>query len=220
MRSRYVNIKMSVVELQCPAFLEDGDQYEYKTQKLLFDNAVQMMRLHKEMHHVGYRECQAAHGGACKSEEMTRIKADLEMSETVWRDFIGQWARYKRSTKLQGQNLLDKLVLCCSDTLRLDLKSEGINPMVHRNHLRSLKQGENEPIRNYVARLREAAMDCQFSVKCQEDLCDAEVSYKEEMIRDQCVYGLQSSDTQAKILSLGSKLLPLEDVVNKAEAED
>ena len=61
---------------------------------------------------------------------------------------------------LQGQNLLDKLVLCCSDTLRLDLKSEGINPMVHRNHLRSLKQGENEPIRNYVARLREAAMDC------------------------------------------------------------
>ena len=129
---------MSVVELQCPAIVEDGDQCEYKTQKLLFDNAVQMMRLHKEMHHVGYRECQAAHGGACKSEEMTRIKADLEMSETVWRDFIGHWA--PRSTKLQGQNLLGQLVLCCSDTLSLDLRSERINPMVHRNYLRILKQ--------------------------------------------------------------------------------
>ena len=32
--------------------------------KLLFDNAVQMMRLHEEMHHVGHRECHAAHGGA------------------------------------------------------------------------------------------------------------------------------------------------------------
>ena len=234
---------MAEVELQCPAILDDGDQCKYKTQKLQFDNAVQLLRLHKEIQHPERGDGHAISGGACRPEKMTRPKADLEMSETTWRDFTGQWERYKRSTKLGGQDLLDQLVLCCSDTLRLDLKSEKgevldtlseaqlmsamkkmavreSNPMVHRNHVRSLKQGENEPIRNYVARLREAVMDCQFSVKCQAEMCDADVSYKEEMIRDQCVYGLQSNDTQAKILALGSKLLPLEDVVNKAEAEE
>ena len=185
---------MAEIELQCPAILDDGDQCKYKTQKLQFDNAVQLLRLHKEIQHPARGDGHAVPGGACRPEKMTRPKADLEMSETTWRDFTGQWERYKRSTKLGGQDLLDQLVLCCSDTLRLDLKSEKgevldtltetqlmsamkkmavreSNPMVHRNHVRSLKQGENEPIRNYVARLREAVMDCQFSVKCQAEMC-------------------------------------------------
>ena len=94
------------------------------------------------------------------------------------------------------------------------------NPMVHRNKMRSMKQGESEQIRNYVARLREAAIDCDFKVKCSAEMCGEETSFTEEMIRDQAVYGLSSQDTQAKILALGSKLLPLQDVVAKAESEE
>jgi hypothetical protein len=45
------------------------------------------------------------------------------------------------------------------------------NPMVHRNKMRSIKQGESEQIRDYVARLREAAIDCDFKVKCSAEIC-------------------------------------------------
>ena len=92
--------------------------------------------------------------------------------------------------------------------------------MVHRNKMRSIKQGESEQIRDYVARLREAAIDCDFKVKCSAEMCGEESSFTEEMIRDQAVYGLSSQDTQAKILALGSKLLPLKDVIAKAESEE
>ena len=92
--------------------------------------------------------------------------------------------------------------------------------MVHRNNLRAMKQGEDEAFRNYVARLKETAIDCNFSLKCTADLCDSQVCYTEEMIRDQAVYGMNCSDTQAKILAMGSDLLPLASVIQKAEAEE
>ena len=38
--------------------------------------------------------------------------------------------------------------------------------------------------------------------------------------RDQAVYGLNSQDTQAKVLALGSKLLPLTEIIAKAESEE
>ena len=40
------------------------------------------------------------------------------------------------------------------------------------------------------------------------------------MIRDQAVYGMNCSDTQAKILAMGSDLLPLASVIKTAEAEE
>ena len=57
-----------------------------------------------------------------------------------------------------------------------------------------------------MARLREAAIDCDFKVKCSAEMCGEETSFTEEMIRDQAVYG--------------SKLLPLKDVIAKAESEE
>ena len=46
------------------------------------------------------------------------------------------------------------------------------------------------------------------------------VSYKEEIIRDQCVFGLRCKDTQAKILALGKGLPTVDEVLTKAEAEE
>ena len=59
------------------------------------------------------------------------------------------------------------------------------NPMVHRNQMRDHRQGESEKVRSFVARVREAAIDCKFEVKCGDELCGKMVSYKEEIIRDQ-----------------------------------
>ena len=46
------------------------------------------------------------------------------------------------------------------------------------------------------------------------------VSYKEEIIRDQCVFGMRCKDTQAKILALGKGLPTLDVVITKAEVEE
>ena len=226
---------MTAIALPCP----DGDcgwktvEVEQKLAKELLDQHIAVK------HQSGGSVAESG----CKPERMGRPKADLAMSETTWRDFLGQWARFKRSTKVTGQDLIDHLVTCCSDSLRMDLRSDigekmddmreadllkamkkmavrESNPMVHRNNLRAMKQGENEAFRNYVARLKETAIDCNFSLKCTADLCDSQVCYTEEMIRDQAVYGMNCSDTQAKILAMGSDLLPLASVIKKAEAEE
>ena len=68
--------------------------------------------------------------------------------------------------------------------------------------------------------MREAAIYCKFEVKCSAELCGQMVSYKEEIIRDQCVFGLRCKDTQAKILALGKGLPTLDAVITKAEAEE
>ena len=66
--------------------------------------------------------------------------------------------------------------------------------MVHHNSMRRLVQGE----RNFVARLRQAAMDFRFTIKCGEEMCGGINSYKEEIIRYQCVSGLRCKDTQER----------------------
>ena len=42
------------------------------------------------------------------------------------------------------------------------------NPMVHRNQMRDHKQGENEKVRGFVAKVCKAAIDCKFEVQCNE----------------------------------------------------
>ena len=57
-------------------------------------------------------------------------------------------------------------------------------------------------------------------MKCSVTSCDQLVSYKEEIIRDQCLFGLRCKDTQAKILPLAKGLPMLDEVLTKAEAEE
>ena len=42
------------------------------------------------------------------------------------------------------------------------------NSMVHRNKLRQLKQGKTELFSNFVSRLKEAAIDCKFTISCNK----------------------------------------------------
>ena len=176
-------------------------------------------------------------------EKLSRPTVTLDMSETQWREFMREWARYKRSTELSGQLLLDQLHGYCSTPLGLDMVSEvgdeldnmqedrllktmrrmavkETNPMVHRNKLQSMLQGETERYRNYVLRLKEASIDCLYNVSCGDHDEEKVVSYREEMVRDQAIYGMYDKDIQAKILAKGSKLLGLEAVVTQAEAEE
>lgn len=220
------------MEIQCPA-----PDCGYKTQKMDPQYAMQQLTLHNA----------AVHGCSsvrCKPESLKRPLATLDMSEGQWRDFSSQWSRYSRSTGLSGQDAVDQLMCACSDPLRLDMNSESgtklnsmneedllkamesiavrkSNPMVHRNKLQQMRQGENELFRNYVSRLKEAAIDCKFSIQCSKEGCDTTITYADEMIRDQAVYGVYSSDIQAKMLADGAVALPsLHDITVKAESEE
>ena len=223
------------IKLKCP-------KCEWVMDEEMEENiAFRYLEIHVNIEHVTAITNTTTNRGM--REKMKKPKADLEMTEAKWRDFKNQWTLYKRASGVAGQEIVDDLWQCLSDPLRMEVTSERgaelesanevdllaairrmavleSNPMVHRNNLRGIIQGESEKGRNYVARLREAAIDCKFSIKCTEDLCGATISYKEEIIRDQCVYGLRCKDTQAKILALGTELPTLEAVVAKIEAEE
>ena len=57
-------------------------------------------------------------------ERQKKPSADMEMTEAKWRDFLNHWARYKRSSGISGQDIVDDLILCLSDELRLEVTSE------------------------------------------------------------------------------------------------
>ena len=118
-------------------------------------------------------------------ERQKNPTADMVMTEARWRDFENQWARYKRASAISGQDVVDNLVLCLSDALRLEVTSEMgdklefakeedllaaikrmavlvSNPMVHRNQMRDHREGESEKGRGFVARVKEAAVNCKF----------------------------------------------------------
>ena len=237
-------IDMAPVVLECPiAECKLGiSGAKYKTPELGEDNAMKMLEIHVQGNHAQGQVVPAAPSKNMR-ERQKKPTADMEMTEARWRDFENQWARYKRASGVSGQDVVDDPVLCLSNDLRLEVNSElgdGLesvkdedllatikrmavlvsNPRVYRNQMRGHRQGESEKVRGFVARVREAAVDCKFEVRCSATSCEQVVSYKEEIIRDQCVFGLRCKDTQAKILALGKGLPTLDEVLTKAEAEE
>ena len=174
---------MTVVKLKCP-------KCEWVMDTEMEENiAFRYLEVHVNIEHITAVANTTTNRGM--GEKMKKPKADVEMTEAKWRDFNNQWTLYKRASGISGQEIVDDLWQCLSDPLRMEVTSERgaelesaneedllaaikrmavleSNPMVHRNHLMGIIQGESEKGRNYVARLREAAIDCKFSVKCTE----------------------------------------------------
>ena len=56
-------------------------------------------------------------GGAPKPDRLPRPTIGEGASQSDWVYFKDSWARYKRSTCLDGQKAVDQLWACCSDEL-------------------------------------------------------------------------------------------------------
>ena len=121
-----------------------------------------------------------------KPVPVTRLEIDLGASESDWRFFIAEFDRYKRSTGVFGQTVLDELWHCQAKPLRTLMQAEStaaltteavlltkieslavvaLHSAVHLVELRNLQQGQNEPIRKFVARARNIATSCNLSKK-------------------------------------------------------
>ena len=65
--------------------------------------------------HVGAG--QGGGGGGGKQERLPRPTLDSGITEADWTFFKSQWDRYKRSTRLLGQDAIDQLWACASEEL-------------------------------------------------------------------------------------------------------
>ena len=80
-----------------------------------------------------------------------------------------------------------------------------LNPLVHRMQFSNILQGDTESIKEFVVRLRSAAVECEYTCPdCSSDLSPIRV--------------LANSSLQTSILAKAGQLITLEDIIRHAEA--
>ena len=75
------------------------------------------------------------------------------------------------------------------------------NRMVNRLKLQNMIQGDDQPVQQFIASLKQVARTCKYSITCSNVACNTTVDYSQEMVLDQLVKGLNDSDIQRKVLS-------------------
>ena len=94
------------------------------------------------------------------------------------------------------------------------LVTQKSNPMVHQITFASMSQHEDEPIQQYIVRLRGMATDCNFSCpRCEHDISDI-------YIKDQFIKGIANNTLQTNLLAKAGVLKSLDQNVCYAEASE
>ena len=164
-------------------------------------------------------------------------------SEGSYQFFLHEWRQYKDSVKMSEQELLKQLTYCVESDIRRKLFESSMggeqneastlehlkrlcvktqNRLVNVVEFGELVQGLDEPIAVNLARLRGAAANCGFKIKCNKDTCDQIVDYSEDMIAHQLVRGLADSAVQEEILSkeATNPNMSLDDIIKLVEAKE
>ena len=150
------------------------------------------------------------------------------MSHPQFCKFLINWKVYKCMTSLPIDQIASHLYRTCDevvqdslvnshcDFLSMDentmLKAiessvtKSCNPAVHRMNFGNLNQHENEPIKDFLVRLRSMAIDCEFICpSCNHDLSSSN-------IKDQFLRGLLNETLQTDLLAKASQLKTIEDI--------
>ena len=90
--------------------------------------------------------------------------------------------------------------------------------MVARVGLHNMRQGRDEPVRAFGARLRGQASVCKFTQQCLN--CDANVDYTEAMVKDVLCRGLEDSEIQMDLLGDKNQDMTLEQVLRFVEPKE
>ena len=169
-----------------------------------------------------------------------RPMVEASSSDNDWALFLDTWGRYKRMTRLVTEDgITMELRACCSiDVNRLlfdfigpevlnrateedllnHIKSvavKGVHKEVHRLTFTKIQQADNEPVTQFVARLKAQATLCDFSIECPSGC--GKVSYAEDMISHQLVAGLRNQEFQSRILSEATSLNTLKLKVDRLQ---
>ena len=108
---------MAPTAIDCPdAGCDFGENNaKYKTPVMEPALVMELMKIHGQDH----QKVQGAVSGPISIKNMRERQkkptAGMGMSKAKWRDFMNQWAHYKQSSGISGQDIMDDLVLCLSD---------------------------------------------------------------------------------------------------------
>ena len=139
------------------------------------------MQFHLAMVHPQVAASLASSQSGVKAEKLARPTLEEEISEVDWNFFKNEWSRYKRSTGLTGQSIMDQLWACASDNMkkrchqsgatdqttedqllemmkRLSIKAQ--NNLVNVVEFLSMAQSTKEPVTQFVSRLKGQADVC------------------------------------------------------------
>ena len=171
----------------------------------------------QQQHHPGG----GGGGGVPKPDRLPRPTIGEGSTDSDWVYFTDQWERYKRSTKLDGQNAVDQLWACCSEELARAVYDSGVknnadegtlisairklsvraqNKLVNVVTFLGLAQDRDETIGSFCARLRGQATVCNFETDCSSSTCTNKTNYMNEMVAHQLVRGLNDVEMQEQIM--------------------
>ena len=217
--------------VKCPI---EGCEYETPDTDPVI--AAALITTHATSHQTPSRPTQAA-----RVEKVRRPSISSAGTTEDWLYFKSRWGDYVKATKIEGTDRVIQLLECCDEQLRKDLtrnaggtltemtedqvfkamKTLAIreeNTMVARVTLHNMKQGRDEPVRAFGARLRGQASVCKFTQPCPS--CEANVDYTEVMIKDVLCRGLEDSEVQMDLLGNKNQDMTLEQVLGFVEAKE
>ena len=175
-----------------------------------------------------------------KVEKLKRPTISTAGTSEEWEYFLTRWGEYRSGTKLEGSDIVTQLLECCDEGLRKDLTSaagrslvgeaesdvleamkalavRGENAMVARAALANMRQGREEPVRSFHARIKAQANTCKYVKKCT---CGTNVNFTEEILRDVMARGIADQDIQLDLLSDQRQDMSLEDMMRFIEAKE
>ena len=202
-----------MVVLECPA-----PGCTYKTADLKEETSLQLLSLHALAH------AQTPTPSSFPGPKLNRPSIDAGVDEEAWNAFIRRWETFKIGSGISAGAAPSQFFQCTSDNLgdlilKADpeviskpindvieiVKSLAVIPIargVKRAELLQMRQGDDEPIRTFAARVRGKAEICGFTtnITCEcGKICQA--NYTEEVIRDVLLSGLCDMDIRREALS-------------------
>ena len=195
---------------------------EYSTPPTVpnWEQLIKVMDLHvRQAHSAGQQ------GPGSKQEKLPRPTLEAGISDADWNFFVSQWERYKRSTKITGQNAIDQLWACASEELSRQCHDAGVtkdtsekdlldmfrlcsiraqNKLVNVVEFLNSSQNVEEPIAKFISRVRGQSKVCDFTVKCTKEGCNTMISYSDQLCAHVIVRGLEDPDIQERVLALAA----------------
>ena len=189
---------------------------------------MELLRMHVNLEHPSETPPPpaAGAGASTKVEKLPRPKLEEDITDSDWNYFCAEWARYKRSVKLAGQDIVDQLWATMSPDLKRQCHDHGAstenttedqllplmkafatrgqNKLCNIVHFLNLKQEEGEPIAKFISRVRGEAKTCEFKIKCSKVGCSQENSYADKLSAHVVVRGLNDPDIQEDVLKLAA----------------
>jgi len=198
-----------------------------------------MLSIHATVHVAAPR----APGSNTKMEKLKRPSIALAGTGEAWSYFITRWGEYKTGTKLVGPDIVAQLLECCEEELRKDLtraagrslvgsdeedvlaamKALAVrteNTMVARVALSNMRQGHEEPVRSFHARIKGQADTCKYEMKCTKAGCDQVNDFTEEILRNVVARGIADQAIQLDLLGEKNQDMPLKDMIEYIEAKE